>query len=698
MIIVLSRPPVGLTRFQAVCESSAPDDVAELRDLRAAHCEILTVADDLCSAFAVTSVCAGYTGVSGAVPANPLANLCADNSLYDDPRRDACLALNTKNAVCDDIPAVTEACRPNPFNPDNSGCALIASAKELQIDWCEIGTNTWLPICNALAEEETEGVNAVVTARTNACLAGTGGTAEDCKALPSVMMGCEATPFESGCSVFAGAVLEGYELAYCSEQATAWHVGCDDLVGTSAVSMARTGACTLLAEVPTNAGSRCNDDVSTINLCEDTPLASNFLGCPFLDKFEEYVTDYCTGDTTWHVDCNIRAELNERDNDIFRARRTACLASANVAAFPDPTCAEITINYCGDTENSANAFDMGCSLAVYPSDGTTLMEQRQKACAEGGMNAAGDVDNLCMDQALARTHCTMVNPYAGTGCEELASELSMVRATYCNDNPGANGCGLVPDVCAANPFDGRCVDDVGDTTYATARETRANDCRANRKTGDDCLSRVTACNNRPFGATTVHFPVGDGATTTCSTDPAFADARADLVTKCIEIDAVQPNTDCQLAIDDGVSCLANPYEANCATPEQLGNAGNVTEARKNFCRTTTGMNSFNPSCDGENTDIKQARVESCLDSDSVDGTCPALITAYCTATTGMSAFDDDCDESAGNHRTGNTFVRTTLCANGANDEKCTETGGSFATWRDDSGVNYPESGCGDYEC
>ena len=110
--------------FSSGCETAAPSYIAELRDLRAAHCASLTVDDALCSADAVTAVCGvGYTGDGGAVDATPLANLCAADILYADPRRDACLEIISeanKNAVCDTISAVTEACRPTPFNDRKS--------------------------------------------------------------------------------------------------------------------------------------------------------------------------------------------------------------------------------------------------------------------------------------------------------------------------------------------------------------------------------------------------------------------------------------------------------------------------------------------------------------------------------------------------------------------------------------------------
>ena len=372
--------------FSSGCETSAPSVVAELRDLRAAHCESLTVADDLCSTDAVTAVCEGYTGASGAVVVNPLSGLCAEG--YVTERFNACLGLNSKNTVCDGIPAVVDKCRENPFDASNPGCALLTSANDLKKDYCK-GPNTWLGTCDKLAEVEVvDGVNEIVTARLDACVEGSSGTTAQCTGLASIMMACETTPFGYGCrGLIATDVLAGYQLAYCSERATAWEDGCDDFVGTNAVDTARTGACTLEAEVPDNAELRCNDDTSTINLCEDTPLASNFLGCPFLDKFEEYVTNYCTAPTTaWHVDCNPRAEADGGNNVVSIARRDACLASADVMAFPDMTCATITNEYCSDTDNSANAFDAGCGVvAVYPEDGTTRAKQLQKACAEGGM-------------------------------------------------------------------------------------------------------------------------------------------------------------------------------------------------------------------------------------------------------------------------------------------------------------------------
>ena len=118
------------------------------------------------------------------------------------------------------------------------------------------------------------------------------------------------------------------------------------------------------------------------------------------------------------------------------------------------TCAEITINYCGDTENSANAFDAGCGVvAVYTGSGTTLNEQRQKACAEGGANA----NALCTDQALATAYCTNTDPFAGLGCDELGT-ISTIRSSHCMANPGVEGCNIAL-ACMRDPFDARCVDE-----------------------------------------------------------------------------------------------------------------------------------------------------------------------------------------------------------------------------------------------
>ncbi|MCA8833706.1 MAG: hypothetical protein K8953_01360, partial [Proteobacteria bacterium] len=318
-----------------------------------------------------------------------------------------------------------------------------------------------------------------------------------------------------------------------------------------------------------------------------------------------------------------------------------------------------------------------------------------------GMNA----NTLCSDNdnARARTYCTDTDPYAGIGCEELASELTMIRETYCTNNVGATGCGEIADVCMANPFDGRCVDAVSVTTYAEARKTRADECRDNTKSGDDCLDRVVACNNRPFGTTPVHFST-DGTTATCS-DPAFAGARAAVVAKCIVVNAVRDDQDCQNAVADqkevdamDVSCLENPYSSaiNCEILTQLGSRPNVLTARASFCRATTGGTSFVANCDDSIADIKQARVDSCLHSDTVHGTCSTLITGFCTNTDEGKPFDDRCTG-----KTGNDFARVTLCANGETDGdtdgKCaTILGASFTAWTGadeaDTGAEILEAG------
>ncbi|MCA8835709.1 MAG: hypothetical protein K8953_11570, partial [Proteobacteria bacterium] len=349
----------------------------------------------------------------------------------------------------------------------------------------------------------------------------TSGVEADCKALSSVGEACEATPFADGCIIFTGAVLDGYKLAYCSVAATAWEDGCDDLVGTSAVNRARTLACTLEAEVPTNAGSRCNDDISVINLCKDDPLASNFPGCAFLAKFEEYVTDYCTGENTWQDACDMRAEAEARDNDVFRARLGACL----VADTAEPTdCPPLITAHCGDTDNSANAFEDICGTSKYNANRGA---QLQKACAEGGLGAMNS-GTFCTDKSRAKVYCTTIDPYAGIGCDELAGEQAVIdfRMMHCMDNAGLPECSVaVADVCADNPFDARCVDDASVTTYADARKARADACVLDSPSVD--CTRVNACNARPFSATPAHIPA-TGTATTCSSDPAFVAIRAAL--------------------------------------------------------------------------------------------------------------------------------------------------------------------------
>ncbi|MCH9663970.1 MAG: hypothetical protein K0U66_10020, partial [Gammaproteobacteria bacterium] len=663
--------------FETACATVAASDVAELRDLRAVHCESLTVADDLCSAEAVTAVCGtGYTGVSGAVVANPLAGLCADG--YVTERFNACLGLNSKNTVCDGIEAVADECRENPFDATNPGCELLTAFDDLKKDYCK-GPNTWLDSCDELAGEEPEegDVNEIAAARLDACLEGSSGSTAQCTGLASITMGCEESPFEYGCrGLIVKATLDGYKLAYCSVTATAWEDGCDDLVGTNAVDTARTGACTLEAVVPTNAEAKCNDDISTINLCKDTPLASNFLGCPFLNKFEEFATNYCTAPTTaWHVDCNTRAEADGGNNVVSIARRDACLDNPSVNTA---MCPGVRTAYCSDTDNPANAFHARCETAIYA--GTTRAEQLQKACAEGGMGAS----TLCSDNdnQHAKTYCRTIDPYAGIGCEELAGDSMVMtfRTTYCTTNTELPECSTtIADVCADNPFDGRCVDAMDDTTYADARKTRADECRDNTKSGDDCLDRVNACNNRPFGTTATHFPT-DGTATACNADTAFAGARTALITKCIEINAVRDDQDCKNAVTDGVSCLANPHtEANCDVATQLGDANNVTKAQDSFCQTTTGRNSFDANClvsSDYPDEVKKAQVASCFDDVSADGNCPTLITGFCTNTDEGEPFNDLCTG-----QTGNDFARATLCANGATDGKCaTILGASFTAW------------------
>ena len=674
--------------FSDACETTASLVFQELRELRAEHCETLSLDDVLCTTTAANFICRdGYVGTGGSrVEPNLLSGVCTQPEYLND-RRDACLGLNSKNAVCDDIPEVEEACRPNPFDTNNPGCALISQAGDLQSEYCQ-GANTWQSVCDTLADEETEGVNDVVVARVNECLNLTSGIEADCKALSSVGEACAATPFAKGCIIFTGTVLDGYELAYCQTLATAWDVGCDDLdaAGGNMVSAMRSSACNDATQADDEmlAGyfsPRCNTLESFRTACSSDPFDATTPGCAFHENFEDLAANYCSAsDTTWQDACDMRAELNEGINDVVTARHDACVTSVNADAFPDTDCVMIATDYCDDTENSANAFSDICGTTGY---NMNRAAQLQKACAEGGLGA----NSLCTDQARAKVYCTTIDPYAGIGCEELAgdSEVMSFRASYCTDNVGATGCGEIADVCADNPFDGRCVDESPSQTYATARKTRADECRDNTKSGDDCLGRVNACNARPFSATPAHIPT-TGTATTCSSDPAFVDTRAALVTKCIVVNAVNDDPDCENAVADqkevnanDVSCLENPYSmlVNCEHLTQLGSRVNVMTARASFCRTTTGSNSFSGSCDSTNADIIKARAESCFDDGTAHGTCTTVITSFCTATTGASAFDDRCTG-----RPSNALVRTTLCANGATDGKCTETGASFTAWVD----------------
>ena len=688
--------------FSDACEATASLVFQELRELRAEHCEALSLDDVLCTTTAANFICRdGYVGTGGSrVEPNLLSGVCTQPEYLND-RRDACLGLNSKNAVCDDIPEVADACRPNPFDITNPGCAFISQAGDLQSEYCQ-GANTWQSVCDELAKEETEGVNDVVVARVNECLNLTSGIEADCKALSSVGEACAATPFAKGCIIFTGTVLDGYELAYCQTAATAWDVGCDDLdaAGGNMVSAMRSSACNDATQADDEmlAGyfsPRCNTLESFRTACSSDPFDATTPGCAFHENFEDLAANYCSASgTTWQDACDMRAELNEGINDVSTARLGACL----VADTADTACPSLLIVYCDDTDNSANAFEGVCGNV---GNSTDRAAQLQKACAEGGLGA----NSLCTDQARAKVYCTTIDPYAGIGCEELAgdSEVMTFRASYCMDpdNTDATGCGEIADVCADNPFDGRCVDESPSQTYATARKTRADECRDNTKSGDDCLGRVNACNARPFSATPAHIPT-TGTATTCSSDPAFVDTRAALVTKCIVVNAVNDDPDCENAVADqkevdtnDVSCLENPYSSviNCEHPTQLGSRPNVLTARASFCRTTTGSNSFSGSCDSTNADIIKARAESCFDDGTAHGTCTTVITSFCTATTGASAFDDRCTG-----RTNNALVRTTLCVNGTEHANCPTIGASFTAWADaveaDMDVDILDAGAG----
>ena len=688
--------------FSDACETTASLVFQELRELRAEHCETLSLDDVLCTTTAANFICRdGYVGTGGSrVEPNLLSGVCTQPEYLND-RRDACLGLNSKNAVCDDIPEVADACRPNPFDITNPGCAFISQAGDLQSEYCQ-GANTWQSVCDTLADEETEGVNDVVVARVNECLNLTSGIEADCKALSSVGEACAATPFAKGCIIFTGTVLDGYELAYCQTAATAWDVGCDDLdaAGGNMVSAMRSSACNDATQADDEmlAGyfsPRCNTLESFRTACSSDPFDATTPGCAFHENFEDLAASYCSASgTTWQDACDMRAELNEGINDVSTARLGACL----VADTADAACPSLLIVYCDDTDNSANAFEGVCGNV---GNSTDRAAQLQKACAEGGLGA----NSLCTDQARAKVYCTTIDPYAGIGCEELAgdSEVMTFRASYCMDpdNTDATGCGEIADVCADNPFDGRCVDESPSQTYATARKTRADECRDNTKSGDDCLGRVNACNARPFSATPAHIPT-TGTATTCSSDPAFVDTRAALVTKCIVVNAVNDDPDCENAVADqkevnanGASCLENPYSmlVNCELPTQLGSRPNVMTARASFCRTTTGSNSFSGSCDSTNADIIKARAESCFDDGTAHGTCTTVITSFCTATTGASAFDNRCTG-----RTNNALVRTTLCVNGTEHANCPTIGASFTAWADaveaDMDVDILDAGAG----
>ncbi len=668
--------------FSDACEASARANFEELRELRAQYCETSSLNDVLCTSDAADFICEdGYTGTGGRVEPNLLSGVCTQPEYLND-RRDACLRLNSKNAACDDITEVTDACRPNPFDTRNPGCLHISQAGDLQSEYCQ-GENTWQNVCDTLAKE-TEGVNDVATARVNACLNLTSGVEADCKALSSVGEACEATPFADGCIIFTGTVLDGYEKGYCETLATAWHVGCDELdaAGGNMVSAMRSSACNDATQVDDEmlAGyfsPRCNTLESFGMACSSDPFAATTPGCAFHEDFEDLVANYCTASgTTWQDACDMRAGLNEGINDVSTARLGACLGDDDA----DTDCTPLLIAHCDDTDNPANQFAMVCGNV---GNSMNRVAQLQKACAEGGLGAS----TLCTDQTRARAYCTTIDPYAGVGCDELAGEQAVIdfRMMHCMDNAGLPECSAaVADVCMANPFDGRCVDAVSVTTYAEARKARADACVLDSPAVD--CTRVNACNARPFSATPAHIPA-TGTATTCSSDPAFVAIRAALVTKCIVVNAVNDDPDCENAVADqkevdtnDVSCLENPYSSviNCEHPTQLGSRPNVLTARASFCRTTTGSNSFSGSCDSTNADIKKAQSLSCLHAATpatLNSNCPTLITNFCTATTGASAFDDRC-----RGETGNATARATLCANGADDDTCTETGASFTAW------------------
>ena len=668
--------------FSDACEASARADFEELRELRAQYCETSSLNDVLCTSDAADFICEdGYTGTGGRVEPNLLSGVCTQPEYLND-RRDACLRLNSKNAACDDITEVTDACRENPFDTRNPGCLHISQAGDLQSEYCQ-GANTWQNVCDDLAKE-TEGVNDVATARVNACLNLTSGVEADCKALSSVGEACEATPFADGCIIFTGTVLDGYEKGYCETLATAWHVGCDELdaAGGNMVSAMRSSACNDATQVDDEmlAGyfsPRCNTLESFGMACSSDPFAATTPGCAFHEDFEDLVANYCTASgTTWQDACDMRAELNEGNNVVSTARLGACLGDDDA----DTDCTPLLIAHCDDTDNPANQFAMVCGNV---GNSMNRVAQLQKACAEGGLGA----DDLCTNQTRARTYCTTIDPYAGVGCDELAGEQAVIdfRMMHCMDNAGLPECSAtVADVCMANPFDGRCVDAVSVTTYAEARKARADACVLDSPAVD--CTRVNACNARPFSATPAHIPA-TGTATTCSSDPAFVAIRAALVTKCIVVNAVNDDPDCENAVADqkevntnDASCLENPYsmDVNCELPTQLGSPGNVMTARASFCRTTTGSNSFSGSCDSTNADIKKAQSLSCLHAATpatLNSNCPTLITNFCTATAGVSAFNDLC-----RGETGNATARATLCANGADDDTCTETGASFTAW------------------
>ncbi|MGU9962827.1 MAG: hypothetical protein ACNYPD_01840 [Candidatus Halichondribacter symbioticus] len=671
--------------FSSGCATAEADDVAELRDLRAAHCESLTDVGGLCSAEAVTAVCEGYMGVSGAVDANPLANLCTAG--YTTERLNACLGLNSQNTACDGIEAVADTCRENPFDANNPGCALLTAADDIIEDYCK-GPNTWLRICDELAGEEPEegDVNEIAVARRDACVAGSSGTTAQCEGISeSVTMACEATPFGYGCrGLIDKDVLAGYQEDYCETPATAWDVECDtlDAAGGNTVNDMRGSVCEDAtqaddANAPGYFNPRCNTRESFRVSCSSNPFDTDDTpGCAFHGDFEELAANYCKASgTAWEESCDMLALATEGINDIVTARLDACLVADDV----DTDCPSLLIVHCDDADNSANAFAMVCGNTGNSNDRAA---QLRKACAEGGTNA----NTLCSnnDNERAKVYCRTIDPYAGIGCEELATDAMVMtfRTTYCSTRTELPECSTTDSVvCMANPFDGRCVDEMNDTTYADARKVRADECRDNTKSGDACLDRVVACNNRPFGATSTHFPT-DGTATACSADTAFAGARAALITKCIVVNAVRDDIDCQNAVIDGVNCLAVPYGNDdvCMSAAELGNIDNVMKAKASFCRTTTGSNSFNPNCDATNDDVIEARVDSCLASDTIHGDCPALITGFCTNTDEGEPFDNRCTG-----KMGNDFARVTLCANGETDGdkdgKCaTILGDSFTDW------------------
>ncbi len=522
----------------------------------------------------VNSECPTIVGSFCGIDGNEFNDACANDSVAQGYRDIKCLATAT-DASGDCSDAYVRICTKNPFSTKNDGV-------------------------NASICIDAEGTT-YAESRKTACETNDdakGANSETCA--PVIILVCgEEDSTTKGADLFTEPLCNSDD-AYNDSRKSA----CEDDIDVN-----QAGGCAATVEL--TCGVLGTPDVAKLfsgsSLCDDTYNADRETACSDGGGAEKAqcqatVTRICeTEDKVFNSVCLHKDDVVDlRTNTCKTAYRDGCDTHTQFTSLCEATPLAPAIkmpceglgttndgyitNFCGDVNNSANAFETGCNVADYTGTDTTYDLQLDKACAEGG-SAANDE---CTDKARAGRHC-LLDAYAGTGCSELDG-IEGIRTTYCTENRSDSThadydvecSGDTELICTDRPFDARCVDEDGATTLATLRKNLARDCLNNVKSGLVC-NAVNACNGDPYGSAASGFTPTGGATMTCLADPAFIDARAQLITTCIAQGVSATNAKCTKAIADGVSCLENPHrtDVDCTSPEQLDSMANHDSAKAN---------------------------------------------------------------------------------------------------------------------